>query len=206
MHPSGARARLGIPLSRNPFSRYSSFVPSRPSRAEQRKQFERVRARALVAWGRAERAEAAESARERRQDTRRKLLLGEALQRLVQADRRLVVGVRSAVLEHVAARPQDANLFKRSVEERGAPRQTSAAAHPPMDAQAALSRRKRNVHRKIILGAIALKLVRPDAELRSRIEAVLRASIATSPRDIALFELQGTETYLERLCDSSRQA
>lgn len=99
----------------------------------------------------------------------------------------------------------DAHLFKRSVEERVAPRRTAAAGQPPQDAQAVLLRRKRNVHRKIILGAIALKLMRRDTELRPRIEAVLRSFVATSPRDIALFELQGTETYLERLCDASRQ-
>jgi hypothetical protein len=186
--------------------RYSSLVPSRPSRAELQKQLERLRARALVARGRAERAEATESARERRRDTRRKVLLGGALQSLLRADRRLLVPVRSAVLEHLAARPQDANLFRRSDEERGALRQTATAGQSPQDAQAMLLRRKRSTHRRIILGAIALKLMSLDSELRSRIEAVLRASIATSPRDVALFELQGTETYLERLCDSSKQA
>ena len=181
-------------------------MPTRPSRAEQRKRYETLQARALRAWSRWQRVEATESARERRRDTRRKVLLGSALQGLLRADRRLFELVRSAVQDHVVARPQDANLFKRSVEERVAPRQTAAAGHPPMDAQAVLSRRKRNVHRKIILGAIALKLMRHDAELRSRIEAVLRTSIATSPRDTALFELHGAETYLERLCDLSRQA
>ena len=162
---------------------------------------EKLRVRAVVMRNRWLRVEATESARERRRETRRKVLLGAALQSLVRADRCLRAVVRGAVQEHIAARPRDADLFTRSVQERSA-----SAGHPPMDAKAVLSIRRRDVHRKIVLGAITLKLVQRDSELRARVERVLETLIATSPRDLALFELQGTEAYLERLCDSSRQA
>ena len=181
-------------------------MPSRPSLAELRKHSEKLRARAHAALTRAKRLEATEAALERRRDTRRKLLLGGVLLRLVRADRRLQADIQDAVREHVATRPRDAVLFERSISELASDDEKGESFDPGVDAQSSLTAEKRDAHRKIILGGIALVLVRSDARLRALIDDAVRLSFASSRRDAELFGLHGAETYLERLGNPTWQA
>lgn len=173
-------------------------MPSRPSRAEAAKRYERALKRLGASLTKVARAQAAARAQERSQDTRRKLLLGGVLLRLLRADRRLQASVQDAVQEHVAARPRDAMLFERSLGELASDDEKEGAFDPDESAQESLVAEKRDAHRKIILGGIALVLVRGDAQLRVRLDDALRSSFASSRRDAALFGLHEPVPFLQR--------
>jgi hypothetical protein len=181
---------------------YNSQVPAEttavPKTRKRRRTLEEqlayLQRRAYVAGIRVAQLQAAAASKERKADTRRKLILGSALTELMRHDESLRVRIAPSLDAHVALRPRDAGLFDGFLAQLDQP-----SPKRPADAVKAVQERKRAEHRVIILGGILIELMRTDARLRARLVAALEASFATSKRDAAVFGMPGPDNFFVRL-------
>jgi len=158
---------------------------------------EKLRVRAGVLLTRYWQLQAQEAFKERRRDTRRKVVLGSALIELMRHDEKLRVRIRDALEEHFAYRPRDRGTFDGFFEAATSTRDVEEAELP--SAQDEADEGRRDAHRKIILGGTLIPLMRQDEHLRARIQAALESHFATSARDAQVFRLHDPPTFFHDL-------